>query len=392
VNTARRLASLCLLAASAIPAQEAPPRKGFAVTITEPENQSVVAGRARIGATVRVDDPELVDRVEFFVDDRRIFVDRERPYECVHDFGPPTRSSVVRAVAYHREQVSVADTVITRKLGFWTVERVNRVVLWASARDREGRFVDDLRAGDLRLFEDGVEQTILELSREERPLTLALLLDSSGSMREKLDDVHAAAGAFVATLRPGNRALVIDFDDKAFLLEDLTGDVERLRAAVAGTEALGGTALYDALHAAYRKIGGLEGRRAIVLLSDGDDSASQIPYRRILEEARSSPVIIHTIGLGGDGPSVRRDVLRELAEVTGGRAYFVKNSKDLGGAYEQIAAELRAQHVLSYQTSNQTWDARWIELRIESNRAGVQVHARKGFLATRQDGPAEGTP
>jgi len=380
----RAAAATLVLAAIAAgaPGARTEERRGFSVEITEPVDQEVVLGRTKIAARVKVADPSAVSRVEFAVGDDVIFIDREPPYECWHDFGDEAKSHVIRAVAYHVEEVSVRDVVVTRRAGFVAVEQVNRVILWVAATDKRGEFVLDLTADDFRVFENDVPQEVLEFYREDGPLTLAFLLDSSGSMRDKLSEVHAAASAFVETLRPADRALVIDFDERVFLIQELTSDHAALKEAIASTEAIGGTAIYDALHAAYRKIGALEGRKAIVLLTDGEDFNSQFSYDRVLEEAKSSATLIYSIAVGGDG-GVDKGVPKAFSDVTGGQFFYVRKADELSEVYQRIAEELRAQFFLAYSTTNQEWDGRWMKLRVESLRPDVKLRARRGYFAVR---------
>jgi VWFA-related protein len=377
-------ACLALWLATLLVAQTPNRRRGFSIEITEPVNQSIVFGKTKIVADVKIEQQDLVDRVEFLVGDDVIFVDREPPYECVHDFGEESKSWIVRAVAYHKEEVTVTDAVITRKIPFTVVERVNRVVLWLSASDKKGNFITDLDREDFRVYEDGREQEILDFYREDRPITLGILLDSSGSMREKLPEVHEAASAFVDTLRDEDRALLIDFDDKVFLVEDLTNDRERLKTAIMSTEAIGGTAIYDVLHATYRKIGQIEGRKAIVLLSDGEDTASQFGFKRVLEEAKSNSALIYAIGLGGGGQGPRKSVLKDFSDFTGGRPFFVKKAAELGEVYQRIAEELRTQYYIAYSTNNEEWDGRWIKIKVETDREDLEIRARRGYFAVRK--------
>ena len=378
------LAVLCLTLA--LEAQTPSSRPGFSIEIKEPENQSVVVGKTKIVAEVKIGQPELVDRVEFLVGDDVIFVDHEPPYEAFHDFGEESKSWVVRAVAYHRENVTVSDAVITRRPVFTFVEQVNRVVLWVSARDKQGNFITDLKRDEFKVYEDGAEQQILNFYREDRPITMGILLDSSGSMHEKLKQVHQAASSFVDTLRPEDRAMLIDFDDKVFLVEDLTSDHDTLKRAIMSTEAIGGTAIYDVLHATYRKIGTFDGRKAIVLLSDGEDTASQFSFKRVFEEAKSNSALIFAIGLGGGGSGPRKSVLKEFSEFTGGRAFFVKKADELAEVYARIAEELRAQFFIAYSTTNDQWDGRWIKIKVESPRSDLKLRARRGYFAVRKGG------
>jgi len=377
----RRLLLSVLLVAIALPAaaQDAERRRGFAIRIVSPEPDTFVVGRTNIRAEVRAETPGDVDRVEFLVKDKVIYVDREPPYECVHDFGEESKAWVIRAVLYHREGFSVSDVVVTRKLTIESFEEVNRVILWVTVTDRSDRLVGDLTQDNFTVFEDGTQQTIRDFVLEDRPITMAIVLDSSGSMRDAMPEVHQAGAAFVETLRPQDKALVIDFDDKVFLLQELTADQAALKIAVTSTEALGSTALYDALHAAFRKLRGIEGRKAIVLLSDGDDSSSQFAFERILEEAKAESVLLYAIGLG----DVRKSILKDLAETTGGRAFFVGKASQLADVYRKIAEELRRQYYLSYSTTNKVWDGRFIKLEVKSKNPDWSVRARRGYFAVR---------
>jgi VWFA-related protein len=391
MNRRRILSSLLLLllagglCATALLAQDPQRRRGFSIEITQPANQEVVFGKTKIAAKVKIEDPGLVDRVEFVVGDEVIFVDREPPYECYHDFGEAQRSWIIRVVAYHKEGVTVSDASITRRLRFATIERVNRVILWVTATDGDGNLITDLTRDDFEVYEDDAQQNVIDFYREDRPITMAILLDTSGSMQEKIKEVHRAAGSFVETLREEDRSLIIDFDDKVFLIQDLTNDHDALKEAIESTEPLGATAIYDALHAAYRKIGQIEGRKVVILLSDGEDTASQFGFKRVLEEAKTNNTMIFSIGLGIEGGTPRREVLKEFSEVTGGRYFYVKKAGQLGDTYQRIAEELRAQYYLTYSTTNEDWDGHWIKIRVESKRPGVKIRARRGYFAVRRE-------
>ena len=370
---------LVFAAAAPSAAQDAERRRGFSIRIVAPAADEFVLGRTSIRAEVKAEAPSDVDRVEFLVKDKVIFVDREPPYECVHDFGEESKAWVIRAVLYHREGFSVSDVVVTRKITIESFEEVNRVILWVTVTDRSDKLVGDLTKENFTVFEDGVPQTIRDFLLEDRPITMAIVLDSSGSMRDAMKEVHQAAASFVESLRPQDRALVIDFDDRVFLLQELTSDQAALKEAVNSTEALGSTALFDALHAAFRKLKGIEGRKAIVLLSDGDDTSSQFAYSRILEEAKAQSVLLYGIGLG----EVKKSVLKEFSEMTGGRAFFVSKASQLAEVYRKIAEELRRQYYLSYSTTNTSWNGRFIKLEVKSKNPDWSVRARRGYFAVR---------
>jgi Ca-activated chloride channel family protein len=289
---------------------------------------------------------------------------------------------VIRVIAHHKEGIDVSDQVVMRKLDSAYIEEVNNVLLWASVTDSGDHFVTGLAKEDFKVTENGVPQEILQFGPEERPITMAILVDTSGSMRDAMKEVHEAATSFVETLRPEDRAMVIEFDDKVYLIQDLTSDQKLLKEAITSSEALGGTSLYDALHAAFRKLKGIDGRKAVVILSDGEDTSSQFSYDRVLEEAKSQNLLIYGIGLGsGWGQGPRRGVMKEFTDVTGGRAHFVGKASELGDVYQKIAEELRRQYFVAYQTENKNWDGRWIKIGVEMKKPDLKVRARRGYFA-----------
>lgn len=367
-------------------AQEVSKRKGFEIAITSPVSGDFVFGRTEIIAEVKAAEPSLVEKVEFYVDDKLVFIDKEPPYSCFYDFGSEPRSYVLRAKAFHREGVTVTASSITRKVILNYQVSVNRVVLFATAQDSDRHFVLDLKKEDFRLEEDEKPQEILDFYIEQRPVVLCLLLDSSGSMQGRMDKVHLAADKFVESLAAEDQALVIDFDEKVFLLQDFTRDVKLLKEAIDSTVAEGGTALYDALFAAFRKLKDTKGRKAIVILSDGEDTNSKFSYQRVLEAAKTNEVLIYSIGLGISVLDVgAHSVLKELAEETGGRSFFPGKAEDLEGVYQQIAEELRSQYYLSYSPTNEDWNGKWRKIRLSVQRKkDVEVRTRKGYYAVRR--------
>jgi VWFA-related protein len=371
-------------------APEVRTRRGLSIKITNPVMNDFRFGRSDIDAEVKTAEPNVVEKVEFFVDDKLIFIDTEPPYHCIFDFGTEARSWVIKAVAHHREGLTVSDTVILRKVLLNYAVQVNRVILYATAvaDGDERRYVLDLKRDDLVLEEDGVRQEIIDFYREERPVTLAVVSDSSGSMQKAMDTVHTAAGKFIDSIGAEDRALVIDFDDKVYLLQDVTADKAALRTALTSTSALGGTALYDALYAAYRKLRGIDGRKAIILLSDGDDTASRFSFRRVLDEAKVNDMIIYAIGLGTSVLDLDlRHVLKTLAQETGGRSFFPDKVDELEAVYRDIAAELKNQYYLSYEPANTAWDGRWRKISLSAPKKDVEIRTRAGYYAVRRSSP-----
>ena len=386
MNNMRTLVMIAaaVLALAQTPAPDKLPVRRMSVKITEPADNDFVFGKTRIAATVDAS-PEIRGvRVEFSVGGKLIFIDREAPYEAFHDFGEEARSWVIEAVAISSDGDEARATIVTRKLTINYREEVDRVIVTASVVDDDRKFIAGLTQADFRLFEDDVEQPLLEFSQETRPITMAILIDTSGSMREEIGTVQEAGKAFVATLRPEDRALVIDFDENVYLLQDLTSDHKLLDDAIHGTDAEGGTAFYDALFAAYRKMRHIEGRKTIVLLTDGADTNSRFSYQKVLELTRTHDVVIYSIGLGVTALDVGvRGSLKQLADDTGGRSYFPHSAKELEDIYGQIAEDLRSQYYLSYSSSNKNADGSWRKLRLETTVKGAKLKTRKGYYAVK---------
>lgn len=359
----------------------------FSVRITEPEAGSFVFGRTRITVEVSVQGDVRVESVEFRVGEESIFIDEEAPWQCVHDFGREPASWVIRAVARAADGRTREATLVTRRIEIGYRTEVNRVILNAVVT-RDDRVVLDLARDEFVLEEDGRPQQIIDFTVERRPLSVALLLDTSGSIKDELAAVHSAASGFVQALGSEDRAMVIEFNDKVYLLQDLTDRRDLLLEAISSTEAKGTTAYYDALLAALRKLGRVEGRKAIVLLTDGADTSSQFTYDGVLEKARLSEVVIYTIGLGSTFLDVSlRSRLKELAEVTGGRPFFASKPDELKEVYSTIVRELEGQYYLTYAPSNQEWDGRWRKISLEAKSRGVKVRTRAGYFAV---APGEG--
>jgi VWFA-related protein len=369
---------LALLLLAAPPPPAAAAGGGLAVRITSPAAGDFVFGKSKITAEVEADSPQLVAKVEFYIDDVLTFIDKEPPYEFVHEFGDEPRSYVIRAEAYRTDGVTASDMRVTRRLVIHYQTSVDRVVLTATALDKDGRPVLDMTRDDFTLLEDGAPQQILDFYVEQRPIAMAIVIDTSGSMRDAMRGTQAAAGGFVDTLEAEDRAMVMDFDEKVFLLQPLTGDRDSLKKAIDSTYSQGGTAVYDAMFSAFRILNPVEGRKAIVLLTDGDDYDSHFSLDRVLEIARSSEVVIYTIGLGG---SINKAPLRDLAQETGGRAFFPGGVNELVDTYAQVARELRSQYYLTYSASNQNYDGAFRKIKLEPKRDGVTIRTRRGYYA-----------
>jgi len=273
------------------------------------------------------------------------------------------------------------------------VELVNIVF---TVFDRKGKFITSLDRERFRVFEDDRTQTITNFSKEtDIPLTIALLIDTSGSIRDRLRfEQEAAIEFFYSTLKRGiDKGLLVTFDSGVDLLQDYTDDPEVLADGVRRIRAGGGTSIHDAIHlASSKKLAGHAGRRVIVLISDGDDNSSRISFEEALEEAQRNDVVIYTISTNANSVSRSRDqehgdkALKKFAEQTGGQAFFPSRVQELAVDFQNISNELRAQYSLAYRPTNFRRDGNFRRVRIEVADKKYQVRARAGYYAPRSKG------
>ena len=289
---------------------------------------------------------------------------------------------------------------------------VNVVGLFFNVKDKHGTLMPNLTKDDFTVLEDGKPQTIKYFAAESNlPLTLGILIDSSGSQRNVLDMEKEVGGAFLRQiLTDKDEAYVIDFNVDASLIQDFTRDVHRLQAAMnkvkinTGVSGMGGgpvpttrqagTVLYDAVYlSAHDMLAKEVGRKAMILLTDGEDEGSQLKIKDAIEAALKADAIVYVLlcadrgfygsyGLGGySGESE----MRKLTEATGGRVINVGNKFDkLREAFDQIAAELRSQYNLGYTSTNSKLDGTYRKLEIKS-KENYKVQCRAGYYATARE-------
>jgi len=268
-----------------------------------------------------------------------------------------------------------------------SVDRVNVVF---AVVNRKGKLIRNLGRDDFTVFEDDQIQSISNFSRELNvPLTLAFLIDSSGSVRDKFRFERQAAAEFLhLTLRSaGDKALLMSFDSSLVVVADYSENPEVLSDAMQKIIPGGSTSLYDAvLEAAAHRLADQPGRRVIVVLSDGVDNSSHISLSRALDSAQKNDVTIYAIStnrIGGDAEDQRTGdaVLKRLSEETGGSALFPRKMEDLAQAFSRINEQLRSQYSLAYRPTNARRDGTYRAIRIVPAHKGYTVRCRSGYYA-----------
>jgi len=281
--------------------------------------------------------------------------------------------------------------------------QVSLVNLFATVRDKNKRIVGDLKKEDFRITEDNQEQKIAFYSKEVAlPITLALLLDTSGSEQFMLSAIQDAGSSFLRRiLRKGDEALVMSFDSDVDLLSDFTDDHAQLDRAVrrsrinipsggsiggnpgpVGSRQITGTALYDAIYLACgEKLNSEAGRKAVVIVTDAQDEGSKVRIEEAIEAAQRTDTVIHVILVADPRYGANTGAAKKLAEETGGRVLSASSEKKLMEAFDEISAELRSQYTLGYYPTNSERDGKFRKIKVETANHDLKVLARKGYYA-----------
>ena len=277
---------------------------------------------------------------------------------------------------------------------------VNLVNLFATVRDKNKRIVADLRQEDFKIYEDRQEQKIAFFSQEVTlPITLGLLIDTSGSERNRLGAEQEAATRFMErVMRKGDEAMVISFDFDVDLLVDFTDDpaliaraINRAKiGAVSGgvltpgpiPSNIGGTHFYDAVYlACNEKLATEAGRKALVIITDAQDEGSKLKLEQAIEAAQKTDTVVHVLLIHDPGFSRRPDVAKKLSGETGGRMIELSSEKKLNEAFDQISEELRSQYTVGYYPENTAKDGKFRKIRVATTNKDYKILARKGYYA-----------
>jgi VWFA-related protein len=367
------------------------------VRFVEP-GAALLEGTIRITVEASTSADASIASVSVFADDRLLTTLEHPPYTFTWDSGHGAGMRKLRAVAEDSLGRKAETVLVSRRLGAVQYEDVRLVQVYAAVRDARGRPVTDLDKSAFSLKEDGLTQSIATFAPARLPITIALLIDTSSSMRlgGRIDLARRGAETFLDAVAPEDRLIVLSFDDTLKGDREPTTDRRTLHQRIAAVVAGGGTALYDALYQTAETLTGLEGRRALVLLSDGRDQAlaenepgSLHVFEEALERVQRSDAAVYAIGLGArldqemdlERRRSVKDLLETLAVQTGGHAYFPQKASALEEVYRQVAADLKDQYLLAYASSNTARDGRWRTIEVKTADPSLKVTARAGYFA-----------
>jgi len=269
------------------------------------------------------------------------------------------------------------------------------VVLHATVADKSGRFLTNLTQKSFRVFENGVEQPIKKVLREDVPVSMGLIVDNSGSMRTKRLRVEAAALSLVKSSNPEDEVFIVNFNDEAFLDKPFTSDVKELEQGLAKIDSRGGTAMRDAVRMSidYLKENGKRDKKLLVVVTDGDDNNSSISLENLIKYAQQSEVLVYTVGVLSE--EEKREAkrasraLNAIAEASGGGSYYPKELGDVEKVCLQVAHDIRSQYIIQYSPTNASLDGSFRKIRVVANAPNRPVvRTRSGYYATPDKGPA----
>ncbi|MBN2321005.1 MAG: VWA domain-containing protein [Acidobacteria bacterium] len=284
------------------------------------------------------------------------------------------------------------------KGGYTFGVNVDLVMMYTSVFDKNGRFIRSLEKEDFNVYEDGVRQEIASFSQEDVPLSMGIIVDTSGSMDDKIEQVNRAAYAFIKAGNPQDEFFLVGFNDEVELLQPFTSDIDEIADELENTIITGGTALYDAVFLGVEEARrGKKEKKAIVVITDGNDRESTYSLQELIASIQESDIQIFNIGFIDEDDSKglfgffkksdsekARDALERISEETGGKAYFPEDIADIHSIVTEIAHELRNQYSIGYFSSNHARDGSWRRVVIRLDLGIIsdpQLRYRRGYYA-----------
>jgi len=322
--------------------------------------------------------------VELYLDTKKIATWTVPPYEATIPMAQYTRATVLRATAVGTDGQEANDIRMLQGPQT-TVEsvRVDVVQLHVSALDKAGHFVKGLAKEDFSIKEDGrpEEMSAFEIA-ENLPLTIGLVVDGSGSMEKSLPFVHEASAALYRNLiRPKDQGFVIEFREKAKFLAELTSDSMVLQRAASDTRAEGATALYDAVVLGLYQFRTLQGRKALVVITDGDDNRSHVDFPTLLRYCRSAGAPVYFIAVGIPITDFKsRKVVKQIADESGGDVFHLSSAAKIAEVTQHIEEELRSQYILAFRSDSPKPPGEYRTIEVAVARPGILARTIRGYI------------
>ena len=369
---------------TALAAQSPAPGTGaLSVRITSPMGRTGTAAPVRIVAQVQYGDTTPPGQVRFFVDQQLLGAVQQPPYALEWVDENPFERREIAVEAVDGLGRAVTDRVVLDPFEVTEVAEVASVLLEASVQDKRGRFVKDIDGSAFSVFEDGVKQSLDLVSQEAVGATFALLVDSSASMSRRMDFVQRTAATLAGYMTARDRMLIAPFAKDIRAVTGPTSDRATIVEAIRAIQPEGGTAILDALAKVPQILASAEGRRAVVLITDGYDENSSTPFAEALAAVKASGATVYVVGIGGvAGISIKGErLLRQLAVETGGRFFFPSRDAELAEVHDVLTKDVQNRYLISFTPQNQNADGTWRALTVTTADPEHVVRTRPGYRA-----------
>jgi Ca-activated chloride channel homolog len=268
------------------------------------------------------------------------------------------------------------------------------VVLPVSVLDKGGKLVTDLQQKAFKVFENGVEQPIKIFRREDVPISLGIIVDNSGSMREKRQRVEAASLDLVRASNPQDEVFIVNFNDDPYLDVPFTNDIKKMEEGIARIDSRGGTAMRDAISESmdYMRKEGKRQKKVLLVITDGNDNASNVTLEKLVNRAQQNEILVYSIGLLNEEERrearLAKRALDAISRDSGGLAFYPKGASDVDEIALQVAHEIRNQYTIAYSPTVQEMDGSFRQIKVTVNGPGhPMVRTRTGYYATPDSGP-----
>jgi VWFA-related protein len=357
-------------------------RERFYVRLKPVSVADSVDGRVPVAAELNVPSDGELERLELFWNEEPLATLHEAPFETTVVLNANERFGYLRALATLTDGSQAEDIQFVNSPQFGTVVKVTAIELPITVLDNQGNPVEDLTVDDFTVYEDKVEQTISHFSlHRDLPVRMGIVIDTSGSMTDTLPTVQRVVMGFLRDLlRPRDRAFIETFSDRPDLLAGFTADFDIIENALLALYADRETALYDAVIMGLFQFSGVTGRRAMVVLSDGEDTSSENDFEDVLGYAQRMGVTIYAIGINIPATKVStRWQFNKLASATGGRAFFVSEKSGLDAIYDEINREMRTQYLIAYTSDSERPPDELRKIKVDVDRKKVKVRTIAGY-------------
>lgn len=357
-------------------------RERFFVRLQPIGEPDEISGKTFVSADLNIPSDGELERLELFWNETLLATLYQAPVEAWVKLALGVDFGYLRAVVHLKDERQAEDIRFINAPEFGSVVDVTSVELPVVVLDRDDKPVENLKAEDFSIIEDGAPQQVTNCAlHRDLPVRLGIVIDTSGSMEETLPDVQRVVSGFLEDLlRPRDRAFIETFADRPEILAGFTADFETLGSALLSLYADRDTALYDAIVMGLFQFSGIRGRRAMIVLTDGEDTVSKFAFDEVVGYASRAGVTIYAIGVDLPFSKVRiRHHLKRLGEVTGGRAFFLARDAKLEAIYEAIDQELRTQYRLAYTSNSERPPDEFREVEVRVNRKRVEVRTVSGY-------------